>query len=339
MDLVGLVKPLRGTIQRHAFASRLLVGNPLGDDPVRDVPVYLPPGYDAEGSARHPVLYGLAGFTGTGASFLSYDWYQGSLPERLDRLIGSGAMPPTVIVFVDAMTRLGGNQYIDSMAVGPWARHVTEELVPWAEATFRIRPGREHRGVFGKSSGGFGALRMGMDHAAVFAGVACHSGDCYFEYAYGPHLPLAVDALRRVGGLEAFLAGLREAPTFPGPLFPALEVVAMAHFYSPRPGGGIDLPFDLATGERREDVFARWLAHDPVRRCTDAAAALASLRHLHIECGTRDEYHLHHGARILAGRLRDLGVPHEHVEFDDGHRHLGYRYDVSLPPLARALAS
>ena len=327
----------RGRVERHAVESALLAGNPLGDDPVRDVPVYLPPGYDPEGTARHPVLFGLAGFTGTGASFLSYDWYQGSLPERLDRLIAAGTLDPVVVVLVDGMTRLGGNQYIDSPAVGPWARHIVEELVPWAERTFRIRPGRDHRGVFGKSSGGFGALRLAMDHAETFAGAACHSGDCYFEYAYGPHLPRAVDALRAAGGLEAFLAGLRAAPTFPGRLFPALEVVALAHFYSPRAEGGIDLPFDPVSGERREAVFARWRAHAPVERCAAARDALRSLRHLHIECGTRDEYHLHLGARILSARLGDLGVVHQHLEFDDGHRHLGYRYDVSLPALVRAL--
>lgn len=337
LGLVRIVSQAHGRVERHRVVSRLLAGNPLGDPCERDVPVWLPPGYDAEGSVRYPVLFGLAGFTGTGASFLAYDWYQGTLPERLDRLVAAGEMPPAVIVFVDGMTSLGGNQYIDSPAVGPWARHVVDELVPWAEQTFRVLPGRDHRGVFGKSSGGFGALRFVMDHADTFAAAACHSGDLYFESCYGPMLPKAVDALAAAGGLERFRATFRDAPTFPGRLFPALEVVAMAAFYSPRDAGGVDLPFDERTGERRDDVWARWLAHDPVRRVGVSAAALGSLRHLHVECGTRDEYHLHHGARIFSARLADLGIRHQHLEFDDGHRNLGYRYDQSLPGLARAL--
>src|SRR5687768_15265197 len=161
-----------GRVEIHAFESALLAGNPLGDPTTRRVPVYLPEDYDQERTRRYPVLHALAGFTGSGLSSLNWDWYQPTLPERLDRLIASGRMPPVVVVMADGITRLGGNQYVDSTAVGPWARHVCEELVPWAERTFRLLPGRDHRGVFGKSSGGYGALMMGLEHADTFAAVA-----------------------------------------------------------------------------------------------------------------------------------------------------------------------
>ena len=147
---------MAGRVEIHDFESALLAGNPLGDPSRRRIPVYLPPGYEPGGARRHPVLFALAGFTGTGLSFLNYDFWQPSLPTLLDALIDDGAMPPTVVVMVDGMTALGGNQYVDSPAVGPWARHVTEELVPWVESSFRVLEGREHRGVFGKSSGGYG---------------------------------------------------------------------------------------------------------------------------------------------------------------------------------------
>jgi len=327
-----------GSVVVHGFESRLLRGNPLGDDPQRRVPVYVP---RAGAGARFPVLYALAGFTGTGRSFLNHDWWQESLPERLDRLIEGGRMPPCVVVMVDGMTAVGGNQYVDSPAVGPWARHVTEELVPWAEASFPVRPGRAHRGVFGKSSGGYGALMMALEHAEVFAGATSVSGDCYFEYCYGADLPLAANGLRSVGGLGAFLGRVRERhwPKFPSHLFPALNIVAMAHFYSPNRDAphGIDLPFHEETGERREDVLARWRERDPVHLVERHAPALRTLRHLWIECGTKDEFHLHHGARILARRLSALGIPHVHEEFDDDHKALGYRWDRCLPALAAAL--
>lgn len=332
-----------GRVEMHEVESALLARNPLGDPARRRVPVYLPPGYDDAGAPEaYPVLFGLAGFTGTGRSYLSYDWYQEALPERLDRLIEREGMPPVVAVLVDGMTILGGNQYIDSTAVGPWARHVTEELVPWAEATFRLLPGRAHRGVFGKSSGGYGSLMMGIEHADVFAGVVSHSGDCYFEYCYGTELPKAVSGLQSVGGLGAFLEQLRGRtwPKFPGHLFDTLNIVAMTHFYSPDPDAahGVALPFDEATGERDEDVFRRWKRRDPVELVANHVEALRSLRLLYVECGTKDEWHLHHGARILSARLRDHGVAHEHVEFDDGHRSLNYRYDASLPRLVAAIA-
>ena len=330
---------MSGHVQVQEFRSVLLEGNRLGDEVVRHVPVYLPPDYETE-EADYPVLYALAGFTGSAASYLNYDWYQENLPTRLDRLIGSGAMAPCLVVMVDGMTRVGGNQYVDSSAVGPWASHITRELVPAIESAFRVRPGREHRGVFGKSSGGYGALMMALEHADVFAGAVSHSGDSYFEYCYGPDFPKALDALRSVGGIEAFLAKLHEWGKFPGHLFPALNIVAMAHFYSPNEDTplGFDLPFDEATGERRDDVLRRWRERDPVFLVERHVKALKSLRHLWIECGSKDEYNLHHGTRILAARLRDHGVEHTHEEYKDDHRSLNYRYDVSLPPLVAALA-
>ena len=327
-----------GRVEITELYSDLLVNNPLGDTPRRRVPVYLPPGYD-ESQEDYPVLHALAGFTGSGLSYLNYDWYQEDLPRRLDRLIEAGAMRPCIVVMTDGMTRLGGNQYIDSVGVGPWASHIIEELVPWAERTYRIRPGREHRGVFGKSSGGYGALMMACEHADVFAAAASHSGDSYFEYCYVPDFPKAADGLRSVGGLGAFLEGLHGHGKFPGRLFPALNIVAMAHFYSPNPEAehGVDLPFDEATGEIRADVLARWRERDPVNLVGRNVEQLRSLRLLWVECGSKDEYNLHHGARILSARLREHGVPHHHEEFPDDHRSLNYRYDVTLPQLAEAL--
>ena len=46
----------------------------------------------------------------------SFDFGE-NMPERLDRLIASGAMPPVVVAFPDCFTKLGGNQYINSSAI------------------------------------------------------------------------------------------------------------------------------------------------------------------------------------------------------------------------------
>ncbi|MDA1194673.1 MAG: alpha/beta hydrolase-fold protein [Planctomycetota bacterium] len=327
-----------GRVEIHAYESALLRGNPLQDPCTRQIPVYLPPGYD-RADADYPVLFALAGFTGTGRSFLNHDWYQENLPQRLDRLITAEGMPPVIVLMVDGMTRVGGNQYIDSAAVGPWASHIVHELVPWVESAFRVRPGRAHRGVFGKSSGGYGAVMMALEHADTFAAAASHSGDAYFEYCYAPDFPKAADGLRSVGGLGAFLAGLHAHRKFPDKLFHTLNVVAMAHFYGPNAAAphGFDLPFDERTGERDEAVFARWKTRDPVELVAARAADLKRLALLWIECGAQDEWNLHHGARILSARLTAHGVAHGYAEFEDNHRSLNYRYDETLPRLAAAL--
>jgi hypothetical protein len=67
------------------------------------------------------------------------------------------------------------------------------------------------------------------------------------------------------------------------------------------------------------------------------AGALRRMKLIYIECGRQDEWHLHYGARILHERLQRLGIPHEHVEFDDDHSNIQYRYVESLSRLARVL--
>src|SRR5207245_6896026 len=102
-----------------------------------------------------------------------------NVPERLDRLIGEGAMPPTVVAFPDCFTRVGGNQYVNSASTGPWADFLTGEMLAAVEGRFGCG-GVGRRGVFGKSSGGYGAIVHALDHAAVRAAAACPSGHTPF---------------------------------------------------------------------------------------------------------------------------------------------------------------
>ncbi len=322
------------SVQIYEFQSTLLQGNPLGDSPLRRFPVYTP-----EGPGPFPLLFALAGFTGTGLSFLNYNFYSPNLPQRLDQLIAEG-MPPAVVVMVDAMTALGGNQYIDSSAVGPWASHIVEELIPWAEEHLPVKRGRAYRGAFGSSSGGYGALMLALKHPEALAGVASHAGDAYFQYCYQADFPAAINGLRRAGGLNSWMKGWRGYDRLPGWAFPVANIVAMSAFYSPDPEAemGFQLPFDLSTGALRPEIFQRWLEWDPVRLLPSKAEALKALRLLYLDVGERDEYHLQHGARILVDQLKRAGVDHHYEEFNGGHRGISYRYARSLPMLVRALA-
>jgi S-formylglutathione hydrolase FrmB len=90
---------------------------------------------------------------------------------------------------------------------------------------------------------------------------------------------------------------------------------------------------DPHTGEIDEKRWARWRRHDPIELAKRAGVQkqLRSLRGIYIDCGTRDQYHLHYGARILHKRLREAKISHHYEEFDDDHSSVGYRLDVSLP--------
>jgi enterochelin esterase family protein len=305
------------------------------------VPVYLPPSYGTDPARRFPVIYVLAGFSGRGRMLLNDNPWSPALDDRMDALIAAGC-GEAILVLPDCFTRFGGSQYLDSSATGRYETHVAEELVAWVDARFRTLATRDHRGVVGKSSGGYGALTLGMKHPDVFGAVACHSGDMYFDYCYRGDVPRFCAQVQQAGGLAAWLERFEARRQKSAEDLLTLNILGMAAAYSPNPGSpafGIDLPCDLESGAFREDVWKRWLQHDPLGMLESRAAALRSLRLLHLDCGTKDEFNLQHGARLFSRRLRTLGVPHEYEEFEDGHRNVSYRYDVSLPRLARALGA
>src|SRR5262249_13597518 len=156
---------------------------------------------------------------------------------------------------------------------------------------------------------------------------ACHAADMAFEYCYQPDFPRAVRMFSRHGGPAGFLAHFSAShKKREGKLIETINVVAMAAASSPdaAPTPGLAFPLDIPTRAPRPDVWARWLAHDPVYMVDDAAnrRALSGLRLLFLDAGTRDEYALDIGARILAAKLRAHGVPHTHEEFDDGHMNI-----------------
>jgi enterochelin esterase-like enzyme len=325
-----------GRLIVHRLQSDVLRGNPLGDATERDLHVYLPPGYDE--AKRYPAVLALAGFTGTGASLFNVDPLGEDLKRRLDRLITGGACPPIIVAAPDCFTRVGGNQYINSTATGRYEDYLVREVLPFVERAHPV--GRW--GVAGKSSGGYGAIILGMRHAGTFSALADHSGDANFELCYMHELGDALDRFREAGDpakwLKAFWADNNRHRK---KHMKALNMLAMAAHYSPNPSSphlGIDFPFDLATGELRPDVWERWRAWDPVNLVAEHAEDLKKLRLIYIDCGSRDEWNLQWGARALAAKLRKHGLSPHYEEFDDGHMSISYRYDVSLPMLAKALS-
>jgi S-formylglutathione hydrolase FrmB len=321
--------------------SRALEGNPLADPTARRLAVWLPPSYAGQSTRRYPVIYWLAGYSGTGEMMFSGNPWQPGLGERLDRLVDSGVMGEAIVVAPDCFTRWGGAQYLDSPALGNYETHVVGEVIATIDARFRTVPGREARAIGGKSSGGFGALVLAMRHPDLFVAVASHAGDMAFELSALKDLPVAARTLRRRGGVTAFVKQFDASEKKSGDDYTTMMVLAQAGAYSPEAGrpGGVALPFDIETGEIDWAVWKRWKAWDPIDMVAAHAEALRGLKLLFIDAGTRDEHNMDLGARIFVARLRALGIACEHQEFDDGHRGTAYRYDVSLPKLAAAIGA
>jgi hypothetical protein len=336
----GRLLGLRGDLHIDYLECPALAGNPLGDPSRRPVIVYLPRGYDLQGSLRYPVLYCLHGYTGNAAALLATRPWETNVVQWIDRLIEERAMPPAILVLVDGFNRFGGSQYVDSIGSGSYATYVVRDVIGHVDATYRTIPSEGGRAVLGKSSGGFGAMHLVMEHPGTFGAFASHSGDSYFRYAHPISFPQAHRTLEKYDwDVEVFVKQFESQHKRPQGDYATMEMLGYAAAYSPSSATAfdIDLPFERATGELREDVFARWLAFDPAERVAAKGAELGRLRLRYLDCGRRDEYGLDIGARVVAARIRALGLSVVHEEFDDDHRNVGYRYARSLPALAGVL--
>jgi enterochelin esterase family protein len=324
-----------GRIVLDRFESQRLRGNRHGDPAARTIPVYLPPGYDGARD-RYAVVYWLHGFGQTALWGVNGNAWVPSLPQCMDRIIGEGA-PETLLVMVDGFTRFGGAQYLNSPANGMYEDYIIEELIPYIDRTYRTKPDRRHRGVDGKSSGGYGALALAMRHPQTFSAVGSHSGDIYFEACYRPLFWPFLNAVNRAGGVDKFLDHFLTLQKKDDRAY----VAALSMCYSPnpnRPPYYFDLPVDIETGEILPEVWARWTALDPVFMAEPHADALRSMRTIYLDCGNRDQYFGHFGARLLSRRLTRLGISHEYLEYEDDHLFVNYRYVESLHRIAVALA-
>ena len=323
----------RGTIEYLEIKSRALTNNVLGDPVNRSVAIYLPEDYSSS-NEEYPLLVDIVGFTGSGFGHIGWKAFQETVPQRVDRLKEEGKMGNVIVALPDCFTSLGGNQYIDSAVLGNWAEFLTMEMLSAIQSKYRVKRGRDHRGLFGKSSGGYGAIVHGMLYADSWGAIACHSGDMAFDLCYLPEMP-GVLMKSREKGIEAFLDDFKMGKKVGD--FHTMMMLAMAATYDPDPDApyGIRLPVTPDTCELIEERWQRWLAWDPVELIerADVQTNLKSLNGLYIDCGSRDQYKLVFGARQLVKRFEALDINHRYEEFADNHSSVDYRMDESLPYL------
>lgn len=327
----------RGTLHSLYLDSPSVSNNLLGDPSERRVDIYIPQGHDGSGL---PLLVDLVGFTAGGPKHTAWLNFGENVPERADRLIAEGEMPPCVIAFPDCFSRLGGNQYVNSSAMGNWADFITQECVPEIEKRFGCG-GDGHRGVFGKSSGGYGAMVHALLYPHIWSAAASHSGDMGFELMFAAdfaHTLRRLDKYR--GSIKDFIEGFEASRKVSGDDLHALMILAMAATYDPDPQSylGIRLPVTLDTCERIPERWANWMRWDPIEMLKTHADNLRSIKALYIDCGTVDQYNLLYGARRMSRDLTAHGIAHTYEEFPDNHSSTDYRMDISLPILAKALS-
>jgi hypothetical protein len=334
---------LSGTLNEDVIVSEALRGNPLGDPNERPVWVYTPPGYAAEPDRRYPSVYVIQGYTGHLSMWQNRSAFRQPFTETADAVFASGQAPPAIVVYVDAWTKYGGSQFVDSPGTGRYHSYLCNDVVPWVDERYRTIRERRHRAIMGKSSGGFGAMITPMLRPDLFGALATHAGDALYEYCYLPEFGAAVRALRGYDGdiwrwWDDFCSRVSFTAAADKDLIVVLGVAAC---FSANEDGSVELPFDPHTGVLRPDIWQRWLDLDPVRMASVHADAVRSLHSIWIDAGTRDDYFLDIGAEAFRDELRRIGVAEDVIRFelfDATHSGTDYRYPLSLAWLCQRMA-
>ena len=149
VSCMALVHPARSAgLISHTIDSQRLAGNLVGESPIKELLVHLPPGYQ-ESQESYPVVYWFAGAGHRPTLGIDVD--------ALDQEYISGRSAPVITVLMPGLTSFGSSAYLSSAAFGDWEGFLTSEVIPFIDGTYRTSPVPEHRGAMGFSLGGFTA--------------------------------------------------------------------------------------------------------------------------------------------------------------------------------------
>jgi len=278
--------------------------NDFGENPVRALSVYLPPGYH-ETEDRYPVIYFLHGFGGNHVI--------PGLPDILDYAITSGRIRPFILVVSDQRTSYGGSFYSNSGIFGNWEDFTAFDLVSHMDRNYRTIAKKESRGITGHSMGGYGALKIAMHHPEIFSTVyAISPGALTIVREYGPNSSTFRD-LSRINTLEELNR------TYFGRV-----MVAFGRSWSPNPANPpfyCDLPFEYQEQELivHQDVLEKWYDNMPLHMIDDHLDNLQALRAIKLDWGRNagDRFTLQ--CDMFSQRLENVGITHFAEEYIGTH--------------------
>lgn len=143
--------------------------------------VSLPPGYEQNPQQRYPVIFLLHGGHGE-----PNDWFlekKGQALKTLTQLYTTGKLPPSIIITPDGNDKRGSSRYWDPQYIdgpnGKVSTTIGSELVKVVQTRYRTLPSPNFWAMGGLSSGGWGALNVGLHNVNNFSILFSHSG--YFQ--------------------------------------------------------------------------------------------------------------------------------------------------------------
>ncbi|HSF52292.1 MAG TPA: alpha/beta hydrolase-fold protein [Algoriphagus sp.] len=315
----SLTSIAQGSLERREFLAASLQNNLAGEDPLRQLTVYLPPDYD-QGIQRYPVIYVLHGYGGTD-SIMMNKWINFKL--LMDEGISTGIIRPMIVVAPNSMTKLQGSFYTNSSVTGNWADYIAKDVVQYMDSNFRTIADRNSRGLCGHSMGGNGALKLGMQYADTFSAV----------YALSPAVlnwhgdfSLSSPAFKLVSELKSvdeIVNALEESGDFNS--FYAGVITAMARVYSPNAADKellADLPVTYIgdSAVYHPEVVRMWEAQFPHNMIDQYLPQLRSLTALKLDWGRNEDFpHIPFSSLQFSKKLEAYRINHFAEEYIGDH--------------------
>ena len=232
--------------------------------------------------------------------------------STLDQLIAAGTIPPCIFLTPHGLVDpYNGSWWSNSALYGDFEDYVVEDLVAHVDATYRTRPARHHRVIMGLSMGGYGSLRIGLEHPDVFHSVASYSGSAgAFDLLMDIYRPLILD---EHGGVPPYSW---DAPAGWGGY--SMDTFSMAGAWSANAANpsGVDFPLD-EWGNIRPDVMDRWYENDPVNLISQIPVECAPK--LYLDVGMSDEWFFYDTNQAFVAALDEAGFDYVFESFDGGH--------------------
>lgn len=307
--------------ERITVHSAALEGNLIGDNPTRDVTVYLPASYEANVEKRFPVLYMLHGFSDTDSKWFGWEDHWINLHDLLDESIKEDNIREMIVVMPNAYNRFKGSMYSSSPTIGDWETFVASELVSYIDEHYRTIPNRESRGLAGHSMGGYGTIRLGMKFPEVFSSIYMLSACCMEgNVTDNTDLINEIQAVDEISDLE-------------GSRFRVMTHLASSAAWAPNPNNPpfyLDLPFD-STGIRH-DIASKLAANRTLYTIEQYLTNVKKLTAIGMDAGLQDV-----GISIATKKLHELlmsyGIEHEYESYEGDHlNRIGERIQNKVLP-------
>jgi S-formylglutathione hydrolase FrmB len=309
-----------GKIIVQKFQAPSIQNNKGGEDPLRQVSVYVPPGY-TESSQRYPTIYFLHGVGMNDSMAFALI----GLKELMDKAISSGKIQPMILVLPNSDTRFRGSFYTNSTLTGNWADFIGKDLVGYIDKNFRTLPDRTSRGLAGHSMGGNGALKIGMLFSNVFSSI----------YAMSPAVlnwsndfSLKNKGFKRLSNSKSekdIVKVFDDFDQFDEVGFYAAIFAALGRAYSPDPTipifqAALPVQFIGDSAVYTTAVIKKWQANFPGNMIDDHVEHLKSYTAIKIDWGRNEDFaHIPATAMEFSKKLEAYRINHFAEEYIGDH--------------------